>query len=91
MLFTRRVEKDLQNVVRMMYSQLNTNTKRGVMMRPNKVRINLVITQQNREALDNLADQTGLSISDIVRRLIDKATTNDLAVWESSKTEDNDE
>ena len=60
-------------------------------MRPNKVRINLVITQQNREALDNLADQTGLSISDIVRRLIDKATTNDLAVWESSKTEDNDE
>ena len=61
-------------------------------MRPNKVRINLVITQQNRDALDRLSDETGLSISDIVRRLIDKATTNDLAVWGTSKTdEDNDE
>ena len=76
----------------MVYSIPITNTKGGVLMRPNKVRINLVITQQNRDALDRLSDETGLSISDIVRRLIDKATTNDLAVWGTSKTdEDNDE
>lgn len=59
-------------------------------MKQNKVRVNLVITQKNKEALARMADETGLSASDIVRRLIDKAT-DDLAVWETSKIEDDDE